>query len=95
MRTNQQKFLARMETLAEEAALDLVVDFSFSNVGRVYFQHKNSFTPLFDFRFDFQSGYSGFRGDKLIRQYHYVKVHELDGVIEEIKTALYDALGES
>jgi len=95
MRTNQDKFLAQMETLAEEAALDLVVDYSYSNVGRVYFQHKNSFAPLFSFRFDFQSGYSGFRGADLSRQRHYVEVHELDVVIAEIKTALYEVLGAS
>lgn len=61
----QEKFLAAMGRLAEKHDVDLIVDHSYSNTGRIAFQPHEAFQSLLTFSFNFQTGYASFNGDDL------------------------------
>jgi hypothetical protein len=54
--TTQEKFTARMERIAEDRDVDLVIDKTYANIGTYAFQPKESFAPILAFPFDFQEG---------------------------------------
>lgn len=82
MTTTQDKFLAKLETLAENAGLELIVDKSYANVGTASFQHTESFEPVFELGYNFQSGYGSFSKGV---QRPFVKLEELDEVLALVR----------
>lgn len=98
--TTQQKFMERMEGIAERRQVDFVVDYSYAtNMGRAMFQHKGEFKPLVSFKFDFQTEYASFEGIPnpehqesryLSDKWLHVTPDELDGFVEAVQIALTD-----
>lgn len=54
--TIQKKFFAVLKERAESFGLELVLEFSFSNVGVLHLQTTDSFNTLLSLPFDFQTG---------------------------------------
>lgn len=52
----QEKFFRLLEEWCHDEGLELVVSKSFSNVGTLYIQNKDSFQTFLELHFDFQSG---------------------------------------
>lgn len=61
MTSTQQKFMNAMQRLADEVELDLVVDTTYANCGRVIFQPRETFDAKLAFTFNFQQGYASFQ----------------------------------
>lgn len=97
--TTQQKFMQRMEGIAERRQVDFVVDHNYANTGRAMFQHKGEFKPLVSFTFAFQTEYASFEGipnpehqksGYLPDKWLHVTPDELDGFVEAVQIALTD-----
>lgn len=58
--TTQEKFTAKLQRLADERQLDLVIESSYTNIGHFCFQRQEGFDPLLRFPFNFQPEYSSF-----------------------------------
>lgn len=58
----QEKFMQRMEGIAERRQVDFVVDHDWANTGVAMFQPKGEFKPLVSFKFAFQTEYATFEG---------------------------------
>ncbi len=54
-KTTQSQFMDLLEIAAEEYDRDLIVDHSYSNMGRIAFLKKGTLEVLFDFEFSFQT----------------------------------------
>lgn len=96
----RKKFTAALQRIADEREVDLIVDGTYANTGTYRFQARDSFAPLLEFSFNFQSDYTslgpsgandgplGPRGGGR-RGWGYLRTGgELDEAIERIKETL-------
>jgi hypothetical protein len=93
--TTQDKFEDAMEAIALEMDLDLLLDKTYSNVGRITFQEKDLWHDLLTFGFSHQGEYSTFSGKDLGRNgkggaWSYVKRPELGVFIEHVRNLLVE-----
>lgn len=56
----QEKFIGRLEELADDLKLQLIVDHGYANTGVISFHFHDSFEPLLRFGFHFDGGTGSF-----------------------------------
>lgn len=91
----QQKFMERMEGIAERRQVDFVVDHGWANTGVAMFQPRGEFKPLVSFKFAFQTEYATFDGipnpeqsDQWSNEWPRVTPAELDKFVDAVMIEL-------
>jgi len=67
----QGRFTAAMQKIADDQGAELVIDRSYSNIGRCSFARAGIMAPFYSFTFDFQGGYASLKGEPLEPRFGY------------------------